>query len=135
MKLQHSISQAERHLANIDNNPVDAIMFDWQGINFDASTEELADGSCTVRLHATLGRLYFTAESTSNRTAAIENLYGNNRKIDGAYSIGEKGEVRFSCMTTTKKKLSDNDFLAALTTIVIQASPHLCALRSLLRQN
>lgn len=133
MKLQHSISQVERHLATIDNNPIDTLTFNWQGIGFEASTEELRDGSFAIRLQATLGRLYFTAENTSHRTAAIKNLYGNNRKIDGAYSIGEKGEVRFNSITTTKQRLLGDDLLAALTTIIIHESAHLRDLKSLLR--
>jgi len=135
MKLQDSISQAELHLASIKNFQPDAITFDWQGISFEATTQELHDGSFTLQICATLGRLYYTVENASHRTSAIKHLFHSNREIDGAYSITEKGGVHFESLTTTNKKLTGNELLTAITTIVIHAEPHLRTLKSFLRSS
>ncbi len=133
MKLEQSISQAERHLENLENRQFDRIAFDWEGIQFNAATEKRRDGIFEVQLHAILGRLYYTVENAAHRTVAIERLYLNNRKIDGAYSIDGQGEVHFSSLTTSREKLLGNDLLAALTTILIQAKGHLRTLRAHLK--
>lgn len=133
MKLEHSISQAERYLASLDAAQFDSITFDWQGIRFNAKTEKQNDGTFAVRLQAILGRLYYTVENKAHRATAIDHLYRNNRKIDGAYSIAGKGDVHFNNLTTTKKKLVGGDLLIALATIMMQVESHLRPLKSLLK--
>lgn len=133
MKLEQSISQAEQHLEAIDNRQFDHIAFDWEGIRFKAVAEERRDGTCTVRLQAVLGRLFYTIENAAHRAMAIERLYLNNRKIDGAYSIDGNGDVHFNSLTTTQEKLLGDDLLSALTTILLQAETHLRTLRSHLK--
>ena len=133
MKLEQSITQAEQYLESLENQQFDQIAFDWEGIRFNAATEKRRDGTFEVQLHAVLGRLYYTVENATYRTTAIESLFNNNRKIDGAYSIDGQGEVHFSSLTTTRKKLLGDDLLAALTTIIIQAEGHLRTLRAHLK--
>jgi len=133
MKLEHSIAQAEQHLEKLEIQQFDRIAFNWEGIQFNAATEKLRDGTFGVQLHAVLGRLYYTVENAAHRTMAVERLYLNNRKIDGAYSVANQGEVHFSSLTTTREKLLGNDLLAALTTIVIQAESHLRTIKSHLK--
>lgn len=132
MKLQDSISQAELQLASIKNFQPNTMSFDWQGISFEASIQTLHNGSYTLQLHANLGRLYYTVENGSHRTTAIKHLFRSNREIDGAYSITEKGCVHFNSLTTFNEKLMGNELLTAVTTIVIQAEPHLRTLKSFL---
>lgn len=133
MKLEQSINQAEQHLASLDNQQFDRIAFDWEGMCFKALAEERRDGTYIVRLQAVLGRLYYTIENAGHRAQAIERLYLNNRKIDGAYSIDHKGDVHFDSLTVTGKKLLGNDLLVALTTILMHAESHLRTLRSHLK--
>ncbi len=133
MKLEQSITQAEHHLESLENQQFDQIIFDWEGICFNAETKQQRDGTFQVKLHAVLGRLYYTIEHAANRTSAIERLYLNNRKIDGAYSIDGQGEVHFNSLTITREKLLGNNLLAALATILIQAEGHLRTLRAHLK--
>lgn len=133
MKLEQSINQAEQHLEAIDKQQFDQVAFEWEGIRFKALTEERRDGTYIVRLQAVLGRLFYTIENAAHRALAIESLYLNNRKIDGAYSIDNKGDVHFNSLTVTDQKLHGNDLLVALTTILMQAESHLRTLRSHLK--
>ncbi len=133
MKLEQSINQAEQRLASLDNQQFDHIAFDWEGMRFKAVAKERRDGTNVVRLQAVLGRLYYTIENASHRAQAIERLYLNNRKIDGAYSIDDRGDVHFDSLTVTKERLRGNDLLVALTTILMHAESHLRTLRSHLK--
>ncbi len=133
MKLEHSITRAEQHLEGLENQQFDQIAFNWEGIRFDVATGNGRDGTFEVQLHGVVGRLYYTIENAEHRTMAIERLYLNNRKIDGAYSVNGQGEVHFSSLTTTREKLLGNDLLVALTTILMQAESHLRTLRAHLK--
>ena len=133
MKLEQSITQAEQYLESLEGRKFDRIAFDWEGIRFNATTEKRRDGTFEVQLHAILGRLYYTAENAAHRTSAIERLFTNNRKIDGAYSIDGQGEVHFNSLTTTREKPLGDDLLAALATILIQAEGHLRTLKAHLK--
>lgn len=132
-KLQESLDKVEGHLAALDEQQFDHIAFDWEGIHFKAVSEAMRDGTSRVRLNASLGRLYFTIENAANRAMAIERLYSNNRSVDGAYSVGERGDVHFSSITTTPALLRGKDLMAALTTILLQSETHLRTLRSHLK--
>lgn len=133
MKLQESIDRVEDHLRALDDQQFDQLSFEWEGIYFEAVTEEVRGNTAQIRLSADLGQLYFTIENSSHRTRAIESLYTNNRSVDGAYLIDSKGRVMFQSLTTTDKKLTGKELIMALTTILLQSGAHLRTLRSHLK--
>ncbi len=133
MKLQESLDQVESHLKTIDEQQFDHLSFEWEDINFIVAAEQCRDGRAQIRLNANLGQLYYTIENSAHRTMAIEKLYSNNRSVDGAYSINERGDVLFQSLTTTNEKLTGTRLLEALTTILLQAEGHLRALKSHLK--
>ncbi|MCJ9429013.1 hypothetical protein [Kordiimonas marina] len=133
MKLQETLAKVQGHLERLDDPTFDKLDFEWEGIQFHASAEEKPDGSGSVRLNATLGRLYFTVEDAAQRTMAIERVYATNRGIDGAYLINKKGEVLFNSVTLTDKQLTGSQLMGALTLILLESETHLRALRSHLK--
>ena len=134
MKLQESLAKVETHLSALDQQSVDQLSFEWEGINFKAEVQKLATGVTHIVLDAKLGRLYFTIEDAANRTMAIERLYANNRSTDGAYSLKKNGEVFFKSLTKTEKILSGQGLYSAVTIILLESSAHLRTLRAHLKK-
>lgn len=133
MKLHESLERVQGHLENLDEPMFDRLDFEWEGIQFHAAAEDGSDGAGTIRLRASLGRLYFTVENAAERTMAIERVYSTNRGIDGAYAISPKGDVTYQSVTVTNQPLKGNDLLGALTLILLESETHLRALRSHLK--
>lgn len=133
MKLDQSFDLAIDQFNQVEEPSFEGISFDWEGIPFKASTNEQAGGRTEIRLHADLGRLYFTAENADQRTMAIEQISTANRSIDGAYSYTKRGEVFFENLTTANGNLSGNELMSAITVILLESGNHLRLLRSLLK--
>ncbi len=133
MKLHESLEKVQGHLQSLDEPIFDHLDFEWEGIQFHAAAQDNNEGAGTIRLNATLGRLYFTVENAAERTMAIERVYSTNRGIDGAYKIGEKGDVTYQSVTVTNQPLKGNDLVGALTLILLESETHLRALRSHLK--
>lgn len=133
MKLQQEIDRVTLRLRELEEQQFDHLSFDWEGIHFRVTSEQTRSNTAQIHLQANLGRLYFTIENAANRAKAIERLYANNRRIDGAYSVDSNGQVLFQCITRTNDKLVGKDLIVALTTILLQTKSHLTRLRSHLK--
>ena len=133
MKLQDSLDKVERHLSQLDAKKFDKIIFEWEGITFNAAIEKIAEGVNRIKFSAKLGRLFYTIEDAAQRSNAIERLYSSNRATDGAYMITKNGEVFFHSLTKIPKTMLGNELLEAITLILLQSGAHLKLLRSFLK--
>jgi len=135
MKLSQKLDEAKQHLDALDEQAFDSLDFEWEGIKFQVASTVKADGTNTIQLNATLGRLYFTVEDKNQRTMALERLFTVNRTVDGEYKIGNKGDIHFTNTTKTGSHMTGNNLMSALTIILLEAENHLRALQSHLKPN
>jgi len=135
MKLNQKIDDAQKQLDALDQKSFDKLDFDWEGINFHAASHTKDNGSHSIQLKATLGRLYFTVEDQNQRAMALERLFANNRAIDGSYQIGKKGDIYFENRTETESHLTGTALMTALTIILLESENHLRALQAHLKPN
>jgi|GEM_PF-1378807 len=133
MKLNTKLTEAQSHLDAIDEQSFDNLDFEWEGIHFNAAAKTNRGGSNSIELKGELGRLYFTVEDKNQRAMALERVFATNRVIDGAYNIGDKGDIQFRSTTQTDDHLAGTALISALTIILLEAEHHLRALRSHLK--
>ena len=133
MKINDTLQQAHGSLEKVEQQHLDRVDFEWEGIRFTAqSRDDSADGP-RITIQAQLGRLYVTVENPEMRAMAIERLYATNRGIDGRYKISSRGDVSFYSETSTDEQLYGADLMGALTLILLESEPHLRALKNHLK--
>lgn len=111
----------------------DSLNFEWNGINFSASSESFGTNGGIIKITAVLGRLYYTIENESLRKDSVKQIQQFNRTSDATYKLESDGTVTYQSLTTSDKKVRGQDFIQTLAMIVLDFSPQLRSLKSSLR--
>ncbi len=111
----------------------DSINFIWNGIDFNASSEQFGTDGGIIKVSAVLGRLYYTIENENLRKESVKQIQQFNRTSDALYQLESDGTVTYNSLTTSNKKVRGQDFIKSLTMILLDFSPQLKGLKSSLR--
>lgn len=133
MELKTKLERAEKHLASLDEQEIEHLDFNWEGISFTANTKTLASGKGQIELSATLGQLFFTIEDPGQRTMALERLFQTNRDIDGVYTISPNGTIHYKSRTECNSRISARNLMEALTVILLEGESHLRSIKAHLK--
>ncbi len=128
-----ALEEIKSSLASSNTSQFDSIEFDWNAMHFSASSTDLGTNGGIINLSSTIGRLYFTVENKILRNESIKQIFQNNGNIGCNYKLENDGSVTFTSTTTLKEKVSSNDFVKALTVIMLESGVDLKKLRGYLK--
>ena len=134
MKLHKKLDQVQQHLSTVEEQSIDHIEFNWEGIDFIATAEPAPGDTVDLHLSAKLGRLFYTIEDDLQRNMAMERLFQSNLTLDGRYSIGSKGDISFNSKTRFSAPLDTKAFMSGLAITLLEAERHLRGLQAHLKQ-
>lgn len=132
-EINASLDKAHEVLSASKESKINSLDFDWSDMKFSATSDSFGSNGGKIKLSAKIGRLYFTVENERLRTESIKIIHQNNRKIDGKFSLERDGSVTFASLTTLSTKVLGDDFVKAVTMIMLESREQFKTLRSYLK--
>lgn len=131
--INSSIEVANECISASNIPQFDSINFNWNAMQFSATSESFGTGAGIIKISAVLGRLFYTIENENLRNEAIKIVHQNNRFSEDEYTLEKDGTITFSSTTTIDKKARGDELIQALTMIMMDSSMQLKTLKNSLK--
>lgn len=131
-QLHKSIDTITKHLEMIENQDLDRLDFEWNGMPFSALIEN-KKASTLITIKGKLGRIYYTVENANKRKTALTQYYTSKRSKHRPFKLVNKHEIHFKEITQSRSKLDSSGVMSAITMILLDLNASLQSFTSNLK--